>query len=133
MVDETSKEAMKQCPFCTEQIKAQAIICKHCHTNLTGMSKEKKGRFVRVQLKTREKIYYGDIFIPAHLNRVSDVINDARHFLSLSNTKEETKASEIHIGYLAINKNVVEWVRMLGEESETEKPEQFSRSMFDVG
>ena len=124
-------EIMKECPFCAESIKPQAIVCKYCHSNLTGLSKENKGKLVRVKLKARDKIYYGDIFIPVHLNRISDVINDERHFVSLSNTKEETKASEINIGYLAINKNVVEWVRLLGDEENPDETEGFSRSVFD--
>lgn len=124
-------ELTKQCPFCAEVIKAQAVICRFCHSNLTSTSKEKKGKFVRVKLKTREKVYYGDIFIPSHLSRVSDVINDERHFISLSDTKEETKAAEIHIGFLAINKNVIEWIRLLEKEQETEKSDLLSRPIFD--
>ena len=68
---------------------------------------------------------------PAHLNRVSDVINDEITFLSLSNTKEETKTSEINIGYLAINKNVVEWVHLLGEEAKPEESKEISQSIYD--
>lgn len=125
-------ETTQECPFCAEQIKSEAIICKHCHSNLTGIAKNaKKGKLVRVKLKARERIYYGDVYIPAHLHRVSDVINDERTFVSLSNTKEETKASEINIGYLAINKNVVEWVRLLGEEAKPEESKEFSQSIYD--
>jgi hypothetical protein len=125
-------EEMKQCPFCAESIKSQAIVCRYCHSSLAALSKERKGKFVRVKLKTRDKIYYGDIFVPSHLSRVSDVINDERHFVSLANTKEETKASEIHIGFLAISKSMVEWIRMLEKETEPEKSEQAPRSIFDV-
>jgi len=98
---------------------------------LASSSEGEKGRFVRVKLKTREKVYYGDIFIPTQFDRVSDVINDQRYFISLSNTKEETQTSEIHIGFLAINKSVVEWVRMLEKEPEPEKPEQVFRSVYE--
>jgi len=62
---------------------------------------------------------------------VSDVINDEITFVSLSNTKEETKASEINIGYLAINKNVVEWVHLLGEEAKPEESKEISQSIYD--
>jgi len=122
-------ETTKKCPHCAESIKSEAVICKHCHSNLVSSSKKKEGRFAKVRLKTRDKIYYGEIFIPAFLARLSDVINDERHFISLSNTREETKASEIHIGFLAVNKNAVEWVRE--EELEPEKADQVSRSIYD--
>lgn len=124
-------ETMKPCPFCVESIKSQAIICRYCRSNLSSFSKERKGEFMRVKLKVRDKIYYGDIFVPDYFDRVSDVINDERQFVSLSNTKEETQTSEIHIGFLAVNKNVVNWVRLLEKESEPEKPDQFSQSIYD--
>ena len=77
-------ETMKQCPYCAESIKLQAIICRYCHTNLSGLPKEGEGRFVKVRLKTRDKTYYGDIFIPEHLYRLSSVINDERQFIKIS-------------------------------------------------
>jgi len=125
-------ETMKLCPYCAESIKSQAVICRHCHTNLASSSKEKKGMFVKVKLKTRDKIYYGDVFIPDYFSRLSDVINDERQFISLSNTKEETEISEIDIGFLAINKNAVEWVRLVEKEPKPERTEQVSRSTHDV-
>jgi len=88
--------------------------------------------FVRVKLKTRDKIYYGDVFIPDYFSRLSDIINDERQFISLSHTKEETEVSEIDIGFLAINKNAVEWVRLVEKEPEPEKKDQVSRSLYDV-
>jgi hypothetical protein len=58
------------------------------------------------------------------------VINDARQFIALTNTREETETSEIQIGFLAINKNSVEWVRLVEKESVPQEDGQFSRS-FD--
>ncbi len=124
-------EATKQCPFCAETIKAQAVICWHCHTHLSGVSKDKKGKFVRIKLKTRDKIYYGEVYVPSSLSRVSDVINDERQFISLSHTKEETKTSEIPIGFIAINKNVIEWIRLLDKEQEQENKDPASRPLYE--
>jgi hypothetical protein len=122
-------EDMKQCPSCAESIKAEAIICRYCQSNLAFSAKEQKGRFIKVCLKARDKTYYGDIFVPAHIDRLSNVINDARQFIALTNTREETETTEIQIGFLAINKNAVEWVRLMEKESVSQQDSQFSRSL----
>ena len=124
-------ETMKQCPYCKEEINSQAIICKYCQTNLSSLTKDMKGTFAKVRLKSREKVYNGDIFIPDYLSRLSNVINDSRHFISLTNTKEETETSEIPIGFIAVNKNSIEWVRLLEEETTPEAGEQPSQSVYD--
>ena len=124
-------ETMKQCPYCKEEINSQAIICKYCHANLSSLTKEMKGKFSKVRLKSREKVYNGDIFIPDYLSRLSNVINDSRHFISLTNTKEETETTEIPIGFIAVNKNSIEWVRLLEKETTPEGGEQPSQSVYD--
>lgn len=123
---------MKLCPYCAESIKLEAIICRYCHTDLTGLPKEGEGKFAKVRLKTRDKTYYGDIFIPSHLYRLSNVINDARQFIALTDAKEETKTSEIHIGFLAINKSAVEWIRLMADESELEVIQQVSGQTYNL-
>ena len=122
-------DEMKQCPNCAESIKAQALICRYCQSNLAFIAKEQKGRFIKVCLKARDKTYYGDIFVPSHISRLSNVINDARQFIALTNTREETETTEIQIGFLAINKNSVEWVRLVEKESAVQEDGQFSRSL----
>jgi phosphotransferase system IIA component len=97
-------ENKKRCPYCAGMVNVKAHVCKYCNNILGGDSVEKNGKLVRVRLKTRDKVYTGDIFMPYHITRISDVINDTRHFILLSNTSEETKTSEINIGFLAINK-----------------------------
>jgi hypothetical protein len=107
---------MKDCPYCAETIRGEARICKHCHSNLAGPP---EGKFVRVRLKVQDKIYTGSLFVPLHLNRVSDTINDERQFVILIHAKEEGKLTDISIGFIALNKNSIEWVR-LGEEGTEE-------------
>lgn len=104
-------EGMKECPFCNEKIKSMAIVCRYCHEDLNGTSKDSKGRFVRVRVKNGEKIYLGDIFVPEKL-RVSDMINNDRRFIVLSNAVDVRQARDIYIGFLAINKTRTEWIEL---------------------
>lgn len=109
-------ENFKECPYCAEIVNIKARICKHCFSKL-GVNEDdldKDGTFVKVRIKAQGKIYYGDLFIPGHLRRVSDVINDQRPFLLLSNAREVTKSEDVQIGFLAINKELVHWVRLMG-------------------
>ncbi|HEX2964849.1 MAG TPA: hypothetical protein VHO84_03655, partial [Syntrophorhabdaceae bacterium] len=113
----------KQCPFCGEQIKAVATICRYCRSQLKDLAKDRTGKWVRIRLKAGEKIYFGDIFLPNDLHRASDIINDERHFIILSNAFEETRIRDIPIGFLAISKNLTEWIELrdqtANEETET--------------
>ena len=107
-------ENVKQCPFCAEVVNIKAHICKHCQSFLGGGDVNKDGSMVKVRLKTPDKIYIGEIFIPAHLGRVSDVLNDSRSFIILNNAREENKSADTLLGVLALNKTVIEWIRFMG-------------------
>ncbi len=74
-----------------------------------------RAQFVKVRLKGRDKIYRGNLFVPLHLKRVSDAINDERQFIILSDAQEEAKLADIHVGFIALNKNSVEWLRLVEE------------------
>ncbi len=122
-------EGTKQCPHCGEEIKAIARICRYCHSELKVDVKDRKGQYVKVRLKSGEKIYFGDIYLPEYVYRVSDIINDNRHFIILSNAFEETRVRDITIGFLAINKNLTEWVELKNPVSE-EQPAEDSKTKF---
>ena len=104
-------DEMKECPQCAEPVRAAARICRHCRATLF-VSQE--GELVKVRVRGREKAYWGELFVPAK-SRVSDTINDDRQFIVLSNAKEESKTVDVHIGFLAINKNSIEWVRLISQ------------------
>ncbi len=106
-----------QCPMCAEDIKAKAVICRHCRMPVSQKKDAKDGKFVRIKLKAFENIYRGDIYIPDLNGRVSDVVNDDRKFISIINTARETELDEIEIGYMAINKSAIEWLCMENEDS----------------
>ena len=112
------QQVMKDCPYCAETIRGDARICKHCRSNLAGAP---EGKFVKVRLKGRDKTYRGNLFVPLHLNRVSDAINDERQFIVLTDAKEEAKLTDIHVGFIALNKNSVEWVRLVDEAAEKDE------------
>jgi hypothetical protein len=118
----------KQCPYCAELIKGEARICKYCFTDFQEIAKDKEGQFVRVRVKTGDKTYAGDVFVPDYMCRASDVLNDKKPFIVLVNTLEETKAVDIKVGFIAINKNMIQSIR-LSDEKQTEKEQEFVTRM----
>jgi len=119
---------MKQCPYCAETIRSEARVCKFCFTDFQEIEKDKEGQFIRVRVKTGDKTYAGDLFVPDYMSRVSDVLNDKKPFIVLVNSVEETKAVDIKVGFIAVNKNMVQSIR-LSDENQTEKEQRFVTRM----
>jgi hypothetical protein len=101
----------KDYPYCGERIKEAALLCRYGHSRVSGRV---EGTRVRVRLKGPEKSYRGDLFVPAHF-RMSDVINDERPFLILTNAVEETKATD-HQGRIPGSQQEFRRVGLRGEE-----------------
>lgn len=121
-------ENLKQCPYCAEDIRSDAIVCRFCRTDLLNQIKEKTGKYVKVRIKTGEQVYTGELFVPDYLQRMSDVLNDRKSFVILINTIEENKIRDLPIGFIAINKNRIEWIRLAESQRSAEGASFTARS-----
>jgi len=83
--------------------------------------KGKKPQFkkVRAWIKTVSSAYTGTIYLPMDHARISDVMNDERQFISLTNV--ESKEFSSPKAYLAINKDLIELVEILDPDAERER------------
>ncbi len=75
-------------------------------------------RKVRAWIKTIDSAYTGTVYLPADQTRFSDVMNDERQFISMTDVESKDFASPK--SYLAINKDLIELVEIL----ESDKPEE---------
>lgn len=75
--------------------------------------KEKKVpyRKVKAWIKTVDSTYTGIIYLPQDQTRISDIMNDERQFISLTDVESKDFASPK--AYLAINKDLIELVEIL--------------------
>ena len=85
------------------------------------MNKKKKipVRRVRAWVKTVDSAYTGSLYLPKEFARISDVMNDERQFISMTDVESKDFASPK--AYLAINKDLIELVEVLEPEEEEEE------------
>jgi hypothetical protein len=76
-------------------------------------------RKVRAWIKTIDSAYTGTVYLPADETRFSDVMNDERQFISVTDVESKDFASPK--AYLAINKDLIELAEILEPET---KPEE---------
>ena len=74
-------------------------------------------RKIRAWVKTAGSTYTGDIYLPADKSRLSDIMNDERKFLSM--TDVESKDFAVPKAFVAINKDLIEMVELLEPDGET--------------
>ena len=122
-------EEYKKCPVCAEDIKVKAFSCRYCGATVAKGKKIEGGNFIRVRLKTEDKIYHGDIYLTDLKCRVSDIMNDDRKFISLVNTTQEVGDNNLDIGFFLVNKSIISWISE--DKDVSEKAEYpFSSSAF---
>jgi hypothetical protein len=82
------------------------------------MKEKKKVQYKRVRawIKTVDSTYTGYIYLPKEQTRISDVMNDERQFISMTDVDSKDFASPK--AYLAINKDLIELVEILDPEME---------------
>ncbi len=103
-------EEYKECPVCAEDIKVKAFSCRYCGATVAKGEKIEDGRFIRVRLKAEDKIYHGDIYLTDLKCRLSDIMNDDRKFVSIVNTTQEVGDNNLKIGFLLLNKSIINWI-----------------------
>ncbi|MBU1207865.1 MAG: hypothetical protein KKH04_13200 [Proteobacteria bacterium] len=72
---------------------------------------KEKFRKVRVWVKTVDSSYTGFVYLLADRQRFSDVLNDERKFLSITDVESKDFASPK--SFLTINKDLIELVEIL--------------------
>ncbi|NWF54222.1 MAG: hypothetical protein HXY45_05450 [Syntrophaceae bacterium] len=84
------------------------------------MREKKKVQFrkVRAWIKTVDSVYTGTLYLPNDRDRISDLMNDERQFISV--TDVESKDFPSPKKYLAINKDLIELVEVLDFDRERE-------------
>jgi hypothetical protein len=83
-----------------------------------GMKEKKKVQYRKVKalIKTVNSTYTGNIYLPQEQTRISDVMNDERQFISMTDVESKDFASPKP--YLALNKDLIEMVEILDPDME---------------
>ncbi len=68
-------------------------------------------RKIRAWIKTADSAYTGTLYLPKDQTRFSDLLNDERQFISMTNVESKDFASPK--AYLAVNKDRIELVEIL--------------------
>jgi hypothetical protein len=84
------------------------------------MKEKKKIQYqkVRAWIKTVDSTYTGTIYLAKDQGRISDLMNDERQFISMTDVESKDFASPK--AYLAINKDLIELVEVLDFDRERE-------------
>ncbi len=93
----------KECPFCHQQNKAAATVCRYCYSTLNRMSSRgDTDRCKKIRARSTRTTYLGDGFVPASC--------------SLRTYSKFKQASEVKEDYLAIKKEGTESILVTSKQ-----------------
>jgi len=104
-------EEYKKCIICAEDIKTKAFRCRYCGATAASEKISEGGNFTTVILNVESTIYQGDIYLTDLKFRVSDIMNDDRKFIPIVNATQEVGDRTIKIGFIMLNKSIINWIR----------------------
>ena len=104
-------EEYKKCRMCAEDIKTKALKCRHCGSIVANEKIGDGGNFTTIILRAKEATYQGDIYLTDLKFRVSDIMNDDRKYISINNATREVGDKVVNVGFIMINKSIINWIR----------------------
>ncbi len=103
-------EIRRKCPFCAEEIKAEAVKCKHCGSEVVPLSKDQKTQAIREAAKANYVPYpiVFLVFIVIGFWIYFQASDGSSSAAPVSEKSSQTTESKYYIGDVAIGCNTEE-------------------------